>query len=32
VCALLGISPANERVRLHRARATVRQKLEDYLR
>jgi RNA polymerase sigma-70 factor (ECF subfamily) len=32
VCALLGISPANERVRLHRARATVRQKLEEYLR
>jgi RNA polymerase sigma-70 factor, ECF subfamily len=31
VCALLGISPANERVRLHRARATVRQKLEEYL-
>ena len=32
VCALLGISPANERVRLHRARATVRQTLEEYLR
>ena len=31
VCALLGISPANERVRLHRARAAVRQQLEDYL-
>jgi len=31
VSALLGISPANERVRLHRARATVRQKLEEYL-
>ena len=31
VSALLGISPANERVRLHRARAAVRQKLEDYL-
>jgi RNA polymerase sigma-70 factor, ECF subfamily len=32
VSSLLGISPANERVRLHRARAAVRQKLEDYLR
>jgi RNA polymerase sigma-70 factor (ECF subfamily) len=32
VSGLLGISPANERVRLHRARAAVRQKLEDYLR
>lgn len=32
VSSLLGISPANERVRLHRARATVRQKLEEYLR
>ena len=32
VSALLGISPANERVRLHRARASVRQKLEEYLR
>jgi RNA polymerase sigma-70 factor (ECF subfamily) len=31
VSALLGISPANERVRLHRARASVRQKLEEYL-
>ena len=31
VSALLGISAANERVRLHRARATVRQKLEEYL-
>jgi RNA polymerase sigma-70 factor (ECF subfamily) len=31
VSALLGISPANERVRLHRARAAVRQQLEDYL-
>lgn len=30
--ALLGISAANQRVRLHRARAMVRQKLEDYLR
>jgi RNA polymerase sigma-70 factor (ECF subfamily) len=32
VSALLGISPANERVRLHRARAAVRQALEEYLR
>lgn len=32
VSALLGISATNERVRLHRARAAVRQKLEDYLR
>ena len=32
VSSLLGISPANERVRLHRARAAVRQKLEEYLR
>ena len=32
VSSLLGISAANERVRLHRARATVRQKLEEYLR
>jgi RNA polymerase sigma-70 factor (ECF subfamily) len=32
VSALLGISAANERVRLHRARAAVRQSLEDYLR
>jgi RNA polymerase sigma-70 factor (ECF subfamily) len=32
VSALLGISAANERVRLHRARAAVRQKLEEYLR
>jgi len=31
VSSLLGISAANERVRLHRARATVRQNLEDYL-
>lgn len=30
--ALLGISVANQRVRLHRARAVVRQKLEEYLR
>jgi len=32
VSALLGISPANERVRLHRARAAVRKALEEYLR
>jgi len=32
VSSLLGISAANERVSLHRARATVRQKLEEYLR
>ena len=32
VSSLLGISPANERVRLHRARAAVRQALEEYLR
>jgi len=31
VSSLLGISAANERVRLHRARATVRRNLEDYL-
>jgi RNA polymerase sigma-70 factor (ECF subfamily) len=31
VSSLLGISASNERVRLHRARATVRQKLEEYL-
>lgn len=31
VSSLLGISPANERVRLHRARAAVRQMLEGYL-
>jgi RNA polymerase sigma-70 factor, ECF subfamily len=31
VSSLLGISAANERVRLHRARAAVRQMLEDYL-
>jgi RNA polymerase sigma-70 factor, ECF subfamily len=29
---LLGITPANQRVRLHRARAAVRQALEEYLR
>ena len=32
VSSLLGISAANERVRLHRARAAVRQSLEEYLR
>jgi RNA polymerase sigma-70 factor (ECF subfamily) len=32
VSGLLRISAANERVRLHRARAAVRQKLEEYLR
>lgn len=32
VRALLGISAANERVRLHRARAAVRKMLEEYLR
>jgi DNA-directed RNA polymerase specialized sigma24 family protein len=32
VSVMLGISPANERVRLHRARAAVRQALEEYLR
>ena len=32
VTAMLGISSANERVRLHRARAAVRKMLEDYLR
>ncbi len=32
VAGLLGISAANERVRLHRARAAVRKQLEDYLR
>jgi RNA polymerase sigma-70 factor (ECF subfamily) len=31
VSSLLGISAANERVRLHRARAAVRQSLEEYL-
>jgi RNA polymerase sigma-70 factor (ECF subfamily) len=31
VSALLRISPANERVRLHRARAAVRRMLEEYL-
>ena len=32
VSALLGISAANERVRLHRARSAVRKMLEEYLR
>ncbi len=32
VTRLLGISPENQRVRLHRARAAVRKMLEDYLR
>jgi RNA polymerase sigma-70 factor (ECF subfamily) len=32
VSGMLGISPENERVRLHRARAAVRKMLEDYLR
>jgi RNA polymerase sigma-70 factor (ECF subfamily) len=32
VSRMLGISAANERVRLHRARAAVRKMLEDYLR
>ena len=32
VSSLLGISASNERVRLHRARAAVRQTLEEYLR
>ena len=31
VCSVLGITPANHRVRLHRARAAVRRALEDYL-
>lgn len=31
VCALLAISPENQRVRLHRARAAVRKMLEGYL-
>jgi len=32
VASLLGISAENERVRLHRARASVRKMLEEYLR
>jgi RNA polymerase sigma-70 factor, ECF subfamily len=32
VCQLLAISAANQRVRLHRGRAAVRKRLEDYLR
>jgi RNA polymerase sigma-70 factor (ECF subfamily) len=31
VSRLLDITPANQRVRLHRARAAVREALEDYL-
>lgn len=31
VCGLLSISPANQRVRLHRGRASVRRALEEYL-
>jgi len=31
-CQLLNISPANQRVRLHRARTAIRQRLEEYLR
>jgi RNA polymerase sigma-70 factor (ECF subfamily) len=30
VCDLLDLTPANERVLLHRARARVRRGLEDY--
>jgi RNA polymerase sigma-70 factor (ECF subfamily) len=30
VCAALGITPANQRVLLHRARAAVRQRIESY--
>ena len=32
VCQLLNISAANQRVRLHRARTAIRQRLEEYLR
>jgi RNA polymerase sigma-70 factor (ECF subfamily) len=31
ICALFGISPGNERVLLHRARAAIRRELEQYL-
>ena len=31
VCALLDITPANQRVLLHRARAAVRERIEDYV-
>jgi RNA polymerase sigma-70 factor (ECF subfamily) len=31
VCSLLSISPGNQRVRLHRGRASVRKTLEEYL-
>ena len=32
VCRLLNITPANQRVRLHRARTAIRERLEEYLR
>jgi RNA polymerase sigma-70 factor (ECF subfamily) len=32
VCNVLKITPANQRVRLHRARTAIRQRLEEYLR